>query len=96
MQAPLTALARSFTPQLLQMGCAAAAPAAVALSLRAWHAGRSASTSPGSPDPFTQQLQQKTEQEILELLEKGRAAAGTSEEQGAADDQPAQVWQLWP
>ncbi|GAB4815081.1 hypothetical protein N2152v2_002127 [Parachlorella kessleri] len=63
--------------------------AAPALSLQTWFAVRSATTSAASPDPFTQQLQQKTEQEILELIEKSRAvkvAAGQ-----AVEEEPAAV-----
>lgn len=78
----LPALLRGIAPALGRQH--AAAPA---LSLTAWFSRRSASTpAAGSPDPFTEQLQHKTEQELLELLEKGRlGVAEAQEEEGDAD-----------
>jgi hypothetical protein len=84
----LVALLRGITPQALFLR--QHAPAA-ALSLQTWYAWRSASSAAGDPDPFTQQMQQKTEQELMELLEKSRAAMGSGEAQEEAPEDGEQV-----
>lgn len=75
MQASLPALLRSIAPVLRQQS------AAPALSLASWYAWRQASSATGGADPFTEQMQHKTEQELLELVEKARGSQEQQQEE---------------
>lgn len=88
---PMASLSRSLAPHLLQLR-----PLAVpAMSLQTWFAQRSTSTAAGSPaDPFVAKMQQKTEQELLELLQKGREGEGAAEQQQQDESEGKAVEQV--